>query len=357
MNVYWLVAILTLVLNRILPCRTDKAYLINLLISFLPLFIYAAIRVDYGNDYPAYEQYFELFHTGHYFSSDVTHHAEIGYQYLNYILPSYRAVLILSASMLFCSLVFFLYKNVPSKYTFVAILLIFMMPEKNIFGILVGIRNGLVVSAFLLTFTFIQERRIIATLVTAYLLSLIHTSAIAYVPFAYIIARNTPITRKELYIWIVAAIVLGISSMSSIIDLIVPFFTLFADRYEQALQNLADGYSRGLLNLFANLVMMIAFLSFGYYHRNELSTKQNALLRMAALYCISGMLGAISGRMTIFYGVSYACGIALMCSFRWKYQELKYILLIFSILINIYAICVWQSAVWWNHGTYYSIFD
>jgi hypothetical protein len=103
--------------------------------------------------------------------------------------------------------------------------------------------------------------------------------------------------------------------------------------------------------------MMIAFLTFGCCHRKELTAKQNVLLRMAALYCISGMLGAISGRMTIFYGVFYACGIALMCSLKWKNKALKPVLIIYSILINVYAIYVWQSAPWWDHGIYYSLLD
>ena len=148
MNIYWLVAILTLLLNRMLPSKTNKEYLINLLVSFLPLFIYGAIRVNYGNDYSSYEYFFEKFHVSGAFVGDSDEHAEVGFQYLCYIMPSFRSMLVLSAGLLYSSWVLFLYKNISAKWVWLAIILIFLMPEKNVFGVLEGIRNGMGISGF-----------------------------------------------------------------------------------------------------------------------------------------------------------------------------------------------------------------
>ena len=355
MYIYWIIGILAIFLNRVLSYNTRKEYAINLIISFIPFFIYGAIRVDYGADYPAYEMFFNIFHNASSFVPDKEHHAEIGYQFLCYIMPSFRSILVLNSFLLAAAFVVFIYKNIPSNYAWLAIFLIFLMPEKNIFGSLVGIRNGLVVSSFLITFTFVQQRKPILLVLTAMVLSTIHTSAIAYLPLAYLVARDTNITKKELYIWGGFGIVLMIASMSTLINFLLPIFQIIASRYEEALLDLQDG-SRGMLNYFANFIMMIAFLIFGYKNNDELEPEQKSLIRMAALYCIAGCLGGISGRMTYYFAVYYIGGIVLMFSSNWQNKTLRYVFLGFVVLIACYAtFYVWMGAEWWNHGTYHSL--
>lgn len=357
MNIYWIIAVLTLLLHKILPCDNKQTYLFNLIIAFLPLFIYASIRVDYGNDYSAYEMFFNTFHKSQDFIPDKDAHAEIGFQYLCYIMPSYRSILILNSFILVASFIVFIYKNIQPQYAWLAIFLIFLMPEKNIFGSLVGIRSGLVVTSFILTFSFIQERKFISFIITSLILSTIHTSAIFYLPLAYAVARNAAISGKEVYIWIGISIVLMLTSMSSLVNLLLPIFSSVANRYEESLMEMSSG-SRGLINYGANLVMMFAFLFFAYKRSFELTPKQRSLLRMAALYCIAGCLGAISGRMTYYYAIFYIGGIIIMYSKRWKYPTLKVIMMVFVIMIAIYStFIVWMGADWWNHGTYHSLFD
>lgn len=357
MNVYWIVAFLTLLLHKILPCNSKKAYLFNLIISFLPLFIYASIRVDYGNDYSAYEMFFNMFHNQHDFIPDKDAHAEIGFQYICYIMPSYRSILILNSFILVLAFIVFLYKNIQPQYAWLAIFLIFLMPEKNIFGSLVGIRNGLVVTLFILTFSFIQEKKFIPLIITALILSTIHTSAIFYLPLAYFIARNTIISGKEVCIWIGIGIILILTSMSSLVNLLLPIFSSVANRYEEALMEMSGG-SRGILNYGVNLVMISVFMFFAYKRSFELTSKQRSLLRMAALYCMASCLGAISGRMTYYYAIFYIGGIVTMYSKDWKYPILKVVMLIFVIMIALYStFVVWMGADWWNHETYHSLLD
>lgn len=357
MIAYWLVAFLTLLLHKILPCYNKTEYLRNLIIAFSPLFVYGAIRVNYGQDYPAYEIMFDIFHDFNGFSADVDAHAEIGYQLLCYIMPSYRSILVVNALLLAAAFVTFIYKNVPSRYAWLAIVLIYLMPEKNAFGSLVGIRNGLVVTSFILVFSFVQERKPIHLIITALLLSTIHTSAIAYLPLAYVVSRNTSVTKKEVYIWLVAGVVLMVASMSTLVNLLLPIFSVIANRYEDMLAEMHDE-SRGLLNYSANIVMMFAFIYFAYRRNDELLPAQKSLLRMAALYCVSGCLGAISGRMTYYYAIYYIGGIVLMYSYRWKQNVLRVAMIMFVILIACYAtFVVWMGSQWWNHDVYHSLLD
>ena len=355
MKAYWFVAILTLLLHKFIPCRNNSDYLRNLIIAFIPLFIYGAIRVDYGRDYPAYEMFFNMFHSSTNFIADGDAHAEIGYQFLCHIMPSYRSILVLNAFLLVAAFIVFIYRNIPYRYAWLAIILIFLMPEKNIFGSLVGIRNGLVVTTFIMAFSFVQERKPVSLAITALVLSTIHTSAIVYLPLAYIVSRDTIVSRKELCIWVATGIVLMAVSMSALVNLLMPIFSVVAGRYEEQLMDMQDG-SRGLLNYGANFVMMFTFIYFVYKKSGELLPQQRSLLRMAALYCISGCLGSLSGRMTYFYAIYYIGGVVLLYSLGRKNDILKYVLLVFVILVSSYAtFVVWMGEEWWNHGTYHSL--
>lgn len=357
MNVYWFVAIITLLINRLLPSNTEKEYLRNLILSFIPLFIYGAIRVDYGNDYPVYELYFDIFHSSGDFIPDYEAHSEIGYQYLCYIMPSFRSLLVLNSFILALSFIVFMYNNIPSNYAWLVIVLLFLMPEKNIFGSLVGMRNGFVVTTFLLTFSFVQQRRYYIVLPIAVVLSTIHTSALAYIPLAYLLARDIPLSKKEFYLWIIGAVVLMVFSTSTLVNFMMPVISSMSDNYERQLMDLNDA-SRGILNYSANIILMISFLYYAYYRREKLSSQQNSLIRMAAFYCVSGCLGPLSGRMTYYFAMYYIGGVVMIYSDEWINKTLKVLLLVLVILIACYAtFYVWMGSSWWNHSVYHSIFD
>ena len=54
MNAYYFMALVSIVLSIVLPYKTNKQSVIKLIIVLLPLFIFGALRVDFGNDYAGY---------------------------------------------------------------------------------------------------------------------------------------------------------------------------------------------------------------------------------------------------------------------------------------------------------------
>ena len=141
MIVYIVVFIVTFLLSYFLPAKTEKEYKRKLFIMFIPLFLFGALRVDMGNDYQSYVDYFDEFHSGTNFSFDESSHAEIGYQLLCYIMPSHRSIIVLNTFLLCLAFALFIYRNVPKQYIWVAILIIFFNVEKNIYGSMVGMRK------------------------------------------------------------------------------------------------------------------------------------------------------------------------------------------------------------------------
>ena len=62
MKVYFLVFIVTLLIQFI-PVNSDRQYLRRVILTFIPIFLFGALRVDFGLDYLAYETEYEWAHT------------------------------------------------------------------------------------------------------------------------------------------------------------------------------------------------------------------------------------------------------------------------------------------------------
>lgn len=354
MKVYWTVCVLTLLIAWLMPYNNDKQCRIRMIFTFLPLFLFGALRVDFGADYLAYEEFWYEMHNSM-FSFDNTLHAELGFQLLNYLMPSYRSLLVLNSFLLCLALGVFLYRNVPPKYIWIALILMFLNPEKNIYGSLVGIRNGLVVSGFLLSFVFIQSRRLVPFAITTIFLMQFHTSAVLFMPVAYFVANNKELTRREIIIWVIALAVLMTLSVSALFDIITPFVSSYLDRYESYLE---VEKHRGYLIISSNIIFIILLFIGFYSNRKALTDKQNSLYRMGLVYLASAFLGSLSTRASYFYDMFFIATIANMLSVEWKQPILKWCLFGLALAVSLYStFVVWMGSPYWNHEVYHSIFS
>lgn len=343
MKVYFLVFFITLVLSIILPAKTDNQWHWKLFITFLPLFLFAALRVDFGNDYSAYELFYNVHHTGGIFSYDVDSHAEIGYQLLCYIMPSFRSLLVLNALLLCFSIAFFLDKNVPRAYLWLAILLIFLNPEKNIYGNLVGMRNGFVVTGFILGSVLIQQRKLFLYALLIALLSTIHTAALLFMPLAYFVGRNTKLTRQEIIIWIVVFIVLLTFSVSGLIDLASPFISQYFERYEYYIDDMLA--HRGVLLTGSSLLLATLIFFLFKSQEDSLTESQNSLIRLGLLYVASAFLGSLAMRANYFYDMFFIGTVVVLFS-NSKRNVSGSLLVILAVLMSFYSLRLWQTSSW-----------
>lgn len=352
MKVYWTVCVLTLLIAYLMPYDDENQCKKRMIFTFIPLFLFGALRVDFGNDYPAYEAFWQEIHNGA-FAFENTQHLEMGYQLLNYLMPSYRSILVLNSFLLCLALGVFLYRNVPPKYLGIALILMFLNPEKNIYGSLVGIRNGLVVSGFLLSFFFIQMRKLVPFAITTVFLMQFHTSAVLFMPVAYFVANNNELTRREILIWVICLAVLLAFSVSELIEIVTPFVSTYLDRYETYLN--AEKH-RGYLEIIANIIFIILLFIGFYTNKGVLTDKQNSLYRMGLVYLASAFLGTLSMRASYFYDMFFIATIANMFSVEWKQPSLKWCLLGFALVVSWYStFVVWMGSQWWDHEVYHSI--
>ena len=96
MDVYYFVIAITFLLCHSInvPQGDQTSYRNKVIWVFMPIMIFGALRVDFGTDYSQYEMwYYEWHGTGHKMDSDL--HAEVLYQWLNIVMPTWRSLLIL----------------------------------------------------------------------------------------------------------------------------------------------------------------------------------------------------------------------------------------------------------------------
>lgn len=355
MRAYYLVFCLAFLVSLVYEVKNDKQWKWKLFLTFVPLFVYGAIRVDFGNDYATYEDIFEQIKMSESFVLDFNAHEEVGFQLLNRILPSYRSLLVLNAFLLSLALAVFCYHNVPQNYLWLAIILIFLNPEKNIFGSLVGIRNGLVVSLFLLSFSLIQKRKWIPFFFITAVLSTIHTSVLFFLPIAYLVGRNAQFNKSGIIFWIGGSFLLLVASMTQLFNIINALISneIF-NRYEEVLESVSS-YRGGVLvvSCLANIgILLLYFRQYGA----SLSQKENSLLRLGLLFSMSLLLGSLSMRASYFYDMFYIGSVVKIVSDKKASAPLRYGLLLLALVSSYYSMfVVWMGSPYWDHSVYHSL--
>ena len=377
MKVYFLVFFITLLLSIVLSDKSDKQWRVKLFWTFLPLCLFGALRVDFGNDYFAYEAMYYEHHNQVSFSFDETAHAEIGFQFLCYIIPSFRMLLILNSGLLCLALGVFVYNNVPRKYLWLAILLIFLNPEKNIYGSLVGMRNGFAVIIFLFSFVFIQRRKLIPFLGMLLLAMSMHTAAVFFMPLAYIIGRNSSFSRNEVTWWLIAGLFILMSSLSGLMEMLTPFLTEYFDRYERYYEDFGEGH-RGFLLTITGIILFVLITSlfinntknvskrqsFLVRHRillikdntRNMSKRQNSLVRLGMLYVFSMLMGSLSGRAGYFYDMFFIGTVVTLFAINKKTRVSAWVLVLISVAMSFYSLRLWMTNQYVSGNPLYMIY-
>ena len=355
MKAYYLVFIITFLLSIVLEAKTNKQYKWKLFFTFVPLFIYAAIRVDYGNDYPIYQAFFDEVHGKGLFVLDSDLHSEVGYQLFNQLMPSFRSILVLNAFMLSLALGLFCYNNIDPKSLWLAILLIFLNPEKNIFGSLVGIRTGLVITSFLIGSVLVQKRKLIPFAILVIGLSFIHKSAVLFLPIAYVVGINNRFTKKEVFMWAALIVLLLGLSMTTLFNYVSSAIDNdYLERYEYYLEEAS--IHRGYLSVVTNLIFVVSFIVYLIRRSESLTASENSFMRVGILFAVMSFLGSLSMRSSYFYDMFFIASVVKVTTDKHENRILRIGLYAVSVIVSAYSMFhVWMGAGSWNHAIYHSL--
>lgn len=157
----------------------------GLKISFILVFLFLALRYDYGNDYIGYFNGFlrlqSLQDEDFYFKAN-----EVGWLYLNYFYKYFFGdigfhLMLVNMAAFTCFVLYRLTtKHIPSKYYTFGVALLLLEPN-NILVLSSAMRQSMAVAILLLSMDYLLHRKYMHYIVGILLASLFHTSAVVFI--------------------------------------------------------------------------------------------------------------------------------------------------------------------------------
>lgn len=297
MAVFFFVAILT-ILIQFIPAKTEKAYRIRTICSFVPLFLFGALRVNFGLDYEGYESAFDAVHQFGY--ANVKEHQELGYKYLCSIIPSFRLLIILQSLLVCFAYYRIFYQMVPKKYTALTMFLFFLAGQTTVFFMFSGIRNSISISLFLLSYSYMSERKIIPFAALTVAAALMHTSAAFVMPLGYIIANRQTLSKTHFIVLIPIMLVFMFSSLAGLTEQVFEAVGMFTDRYDMYMEQISEtvdnrGLSASSAALLQTIITAVLILSLDKQERSE------PIYKLGLFFLFCSMLGNLNYRLSCFF--------------------------------------------------------
>ncbi len=354
MIVYWSLFI-TIIIIQFIPTKTKRGQRNKLLFSFFLMFIYAAIRDNFGRDYEAYQYAFEDIHKYINFWAS-QERLEKGYILLNKIMPSYRALLV-SLSAFTCFTYYWLFKTyVPPQYYWLAFFLMSISGNFMLFFQLSGLRNAIAINIMALSLPLIENRKLFPYLLLTVIAFFFHQSVLFYMPLAYFVATPYKIKTRNIVIWSIFIFIFLLLSASSLINFITTYINSYFPRYYSYLDVVSEQiYQRSLLMY--GFVSIIFFLSFIILKNEKISESETMILKLSLLFIFSIILGVLNFRMSQYFAPYFVIGATIVMK-EVKSKELKYGYLISFILFLIYSFfIVYMGNPDFPYKVYHTIFE
>lgn len=196
---------------------------IFLKVAFVNLFIFAALRYDFGSDYLSYYEKYSLIteYGQNPFST------EILYTMLNYIMPNFYILIVVTSAVWVITLYWFINKNILNitpKYVWISVGILLINPY--IFLIeLSSIRQCMALCLFIIAVEFACEKKLIWYLVFVFSATLFHLSAIVLLPLYWYI-NEQKITKKIVFpsLVVIVFLILNENVLKDIIYMVLELF-------------------------------------------------------------------------------------------------------------------------------------
>ncbi len=360
MKIYFIVFAITFI-SQFVKVRDDKQYMWRTIISFIPLFLFMALRKDYGMDDSAYHEYYDLIQRSSNIF-DVNQHMGMGYALINKIMPSYQILIATISALVVWSYGFVIYKYVPRNYSWLAVILVLGAPSLTVFFSISGLRNAIAAAIAILATPLIVNRKWYWVIAVAVLAMSFHQSAFVVFVAAYLVGTKAPITKKKLMAWIFVFALFSLGSLSSMAQEAMPIVDLFMNGYVNQVEVLTEvADERGVTGIMVGIIfgggILLYLMMMGDekrlspYMRKELRSEK---YKFALLFAVSFMLGMFAGRMVQYWIYYFVVAVTCMIIY-WKNKPLKivYLLLVLYYYRTIYI--SWIDTPDFPYNTYESI--
>ncbi len=343
--------------------RLKKQIIFSFCIFFV---ILGGIRWNTGTDWYSYLYGFELSQDLD-FVLNSPYSFEVGFGLLNYIVNqtfgSYSAFL-----FIFTFITIFLnYRVITHKYFIATSLFSFFLFYCSTIGNIVATRQALAVALTLYSIIFIIERKFIKFLILVLCATLIHRSAIIFLPAYYLFDMD--LSQKKLTLIYLSGMLTGIILLKMTdIGLNIPllsninFLNSYKDKIEsyneigQVTYGAINSFTINVLGYLKSFFIMIPML---YMHkdRNNIYTKLLTLVVFGSVIYFT--LGAVSSEFKRLNAYYDAINILLLPYFisLIKDKKIRYFLIFLFSFVYLYRIYTALLMFWDLLDPFYTIFD
>lgn len=266
------------------------------LFGFIGLFLIISFRVNYGNDYSAYEAIFSTIQQGRFSSLLTSSTPEIGYLLVNYILSpfSFRFFLAFSAFAYLAAFSFFI-RKFAIGWTYVFALTILLFDPYLLLTHLSAMRQAYAIS--IIVFVFSTTRNRFYWVIGIILAGTFHLSSLLLIPI-FLFINDHKISKKVIILMISFYLcsILFAGKLFTLSKGILDF--LFFQKYEYYLDNIQSG-NKGLGLIFRSFIFLLHLAMV-----NKVNDESRVIVKLSILYYISVPIVAsflMFGRISMYF--------------------------------------------------------
>lgn len=268
--------------------RHSKAK-IGLFVSFLLLFLFQAIRYDYGNDYMLYSRNFDaikstVFSRYELFKFSEDKRLEIGFVYLIKLFPFTNFFAFVTIWSFVNCIVYYsiIKKYVPQNYYWFALAVYLFCP----LGMLIqssAFRQTIAIWIFVWAFKYLKNQNLIKYLIVMTIGGLIHKSCFILIPLYFL--GNVKLLKDKLIYVFPAIFILLLFINLSIKENILPFVDKYFNTYLRYTMNNYDELLREqtLVEILVKVFLLVLIL-YSYRVGNLLQRKYSVLAAFFVLF-------------------------------------------------------------------------
>jgi len=232
----------------------------GLKLSFLLIFLFLALRYNFGNDYKFYLHFFNKINQAEHFDYfHTTERVELGWIFINRIFQSVGFFIMTAVLALFNSVIYyrFINKYVPVNYYWLAVFLYifstgFMLIHAS------AMRQSVAIALFIFSIDYLLKKDLIRYFLCIGLASLFHGSAIILLSVFLLGFLNWRINKIAtiIVILIVLSLFLFKDSLSPYLD---QFISLYFDKYKKYEGTTVLGSGIGFIFSFVLFLLMLFY--------------------------------------------------------------------------------------------------
>lgn len=251
-------------------------------IAFIILFVFAALRYGYGNDYFSYLKWYQYIQQG----GQSPYDEEILFTLLNEVMPSFQMLVVFTSAVFIGTSCYLIRNTLDNSYACIGLLIFVINPYLFLMN-LSALRQSMAIACFLIATRRGIAKKPIGFLAWILIGCLFHKSAIILLP-TYFLMKEQKINWKHILALVIAVlVVVGFVDLGQIIN-------QFADMFNDA--NYLSHANNGISNsLRATLLTGIGFL----YIAMNLPKLHGSDQVYAKLYLISLIFGIFAYQVSM----------------------------------------------------------